>query len=171
MRKTAFYPWKGRRKEKELERKTALVLAIVLLLATVSMAYATVLYTLQKPMTVTVAGSDGELQLYSSSSLDMVVNSVDFGMIGRGTSKNSTVMYLKNAGAKDVSVMWNCLNLPSGFTVKAYFGPAASQPNNLWTSGISLLAGTVCTVKFEISVDTSTTSKAYSWTVQFQSNS
>lgn len=156
-----------------MERKTAfgLALAIVLSAVMVSTAYAAVLYTLQKQATVYVAGSDGELRLYKDSGLSSLADKIEFGTVKAGQSKNSTVYYLKNIGAVDASVNWNVGSLPQGFAVKAYFAGAGQEPCNLWTGNIGLLAGTSCTLKFQVTVDSTVeTGKSYSWTINIVSN-
>jgi len=157
-----------------MERKKGfwIALTIVLLLATSTAVYGTVLYMLRREATVFVAGSDGELRLYRDSNLVSLADRIDFGIVKAGESKNSSVYHLRNVGAVDVAASWNVENLPEGFTMQAYFGGENEDPNNPWTGSIGLLAGTRCTVKFKLIVDSSVeTGRGYNWTINIISNS
>jgi len=168
------FPLSTGEEEEETERKTVLgaTLALVIVSTVSAVAYATVLYTLQKEATVFVAGSDGEIRLYRDSNLVSLADRIDFGIVRAGESKNSTVYHLKNVGAVNVAVFWAVENLPEGFTVQVYFGGADGEPDNPWTGSIGLLAGTSCTVKFQVTVEnTVETGKGYSWTINIVSNS
>lgn len=155
-------------------KKTVVAIAVLALALCLTTSYAAYLYTLQKPMTVFIAGVEGQLQLYQEASDAVVVSQVAFSPISPGSSHNSSVMYLKNIGSVTASVMWDCVDLPSDLAVLAYFGAGGSTTNwVVWTSGIGLQPGTQCPVKFQITAADPLTSLAIgeqaTWTLEFTS--
>lgn len=145
--------------------KKKLLIPILVLSLTVNLAFAAVIYSLEKPCTVYVA-VDGEIQLYNIGS--SVVSSLDWGRMISGQSKNVSLT-LRNNGARYHGVNWTVVGLPSGFSVRAFFGAA----QGLWLKDIGLIgiqAGQNLTVTFEIIIGGSVeASKSYGWTLKLTS--
>lgn len=155
-----------------LNGKIVGVVLLVAVLVGVSVCWAAVLYTLERGMGVYVV-RDGEIQLYLGRLCEIVAGNMTFGRMLPGESRNSTLMFLKNLGKTSVQVKWTCLNLPAGFSVRGFFGPAGSlDVDREWVSGPVLGEGGVCPVMWELTVSSTVQSgRYYNWTLQLQSSS
>lgn len=146
--------------------KKKLLIPILILSLTVNLALAMVIYNLEKPCTVYIA-IDGEIQLYNMGS--SVASSLDWGRMVAGQSKNVSLT-LRNNGARYHGVNWTVVGLPSGFSIRAFFG--ATQ--GLWLKDFGLIgiqAGQNLTLTFELTVGGSVeASKSYGWTLKLTSN-
>jgi hypothetical protein len=145
----------------------------LLVVGSLGIVAAAVLFTLNKPASVYVAMSDGEIQLYSDQACSLAIDQIGFGSMIQGMSKNSSAIYLKNLGVSAVSITWSAPDLPSAFTMKAYFGVGGSTTQWAeWANGITLQPNTVCPVKFQLSIIgvTMLVGQTYNWTMRLQSN-
>jgi hypothetical protein len=145
----------------------------LLLVGSLGLVAAAVLFTLNKPASVYVAMSDGEIQLYSDQACSLAIDQIGFGSMVQGMSKNCSVMYLKNLGVSSVAITWSAPDLPSAFIMKGYFGVGGSTTQWAeWANGITLQPNTVCPVKFQLSIIgvTMLVGQTYSWTMRLQSS-